>query len=410
VSVLDTAIAAPAGRHPAPRRSAAGPIIDWLVRDARFLPDNAQVFAETCKRIAAAGVPLARGALHLRALHPQFGGVSRIWTRGGGLVQSYLHHGIEKTAHYLNSPVRAVVDERRSLGWRLDPGIDLPYPVLAEFREQGLTHYLIRPLVYADGAVNAVGWATDRPGGFAAADLRLLDGILPAFANIVELKALRRFSSTLVTTYVGREPGRLILDGQIRRGDVRTITAALMLVDLRDFTLMSDRMNPQAVVRLLNQYFDCVMPPIRRGGGEVMEIMGDGVLAIFNQNDGADAGTACRAALDAASKGLAAIAALNGRRRSAAIPALNAGCALHYGTVSYGNIGAEDRLDFTVIGPDVNLTSRIERLCRELDRDLIMSAQFAETLGRPVFEIGHFELRGFTRMQRLYELPPSERK
>ena len=84
------------------------------------------------------------------------------------------------------------------------------------------------------------------------------------------------------------------------------------------------------------------------------------------------------------------------------------GIALHYGTVSYGNIGTDDRLDFTVIGPDVNLTSRIERLCRELERVLIMSEHFVEHLDRPVWEIGAFELRGFSRMQRLFELPPEE--
>jgi adenylate cyclase len=208
----------------------------------------------------------------------------------------------------------------------------------------------------------------------------------------------------MLTTYIGAEPGRLILEGQVRRGDVTTITAALMLIDLRDFSLLSDTMNPRAVVRLLNDYFDDVIPPVREHGGEVMEIMGDGVLAIFRRGPKVSAAEACKAALAAATQGLASIGERN--RRDGSGPALRIGVALHYGTVSYGNIGTDDRLDFTVIGPDVNLTSRIERLCRELDRMLIMSESFVEHLDRLVWEIGAFELRGFSRMQRLFELPP----
>jgi adenylate cyclase len=158
---------------------------------------------------------------------------------------------------------------------------------------------------------------------------------------------------------------------------------------------------------MLNEYFDCVFPPVRAHGGEIMEIMGDGVLAIFHQEPGSSAKDACDAALAAAIEALAEIASRN-RRHPPGAPVLQAGIALHYGTVSYGNIGSGDRLDFTVIGPDVNLTSRIERLCRELDRHLILSEAFAEAVDRPLWELGAFELRGFSRMQRLFELPLEE--
>jgi adenylate cyclase len=135
----------------------------------------------------------------------------------------------------------------------------------------------------------------------------------------------------------------------------------------------------------------------------VVENMGDGVLAIFQQSADRTAAEACGSALAAANAGLTALAERN--QRHPATP-LNAGIALHYGKVSYGNIGSGDRLDFTVIGPDVNMTARIERFCRELDRSLITSEAFADTLNRPMWEIGHFELRGFAKMQRLFELPP----
>lgn len=377
----------------------------WLIREARFLADNRVILEEFCRRLAAGGVCVDRVSLHQRALHPQYRGVSRTWRRGMPVEEVFFDHGIEKTATYIESPVRIVTEENRRLEWRLDGNEKLPFPVLDELRAQGYTHYVIEPLVYAAGLVNAISWATRQPSGFGAADLRLFADILPAYAAVAELKALRRFVGGILTTYVGREAGRLILDGQVRRGDVREITAALMLFDLRDFTQMSDRMRPRAVLRLLNGYFDCVMPPVERHGGEVVEIMGDGVLAIFHQNQERSAADACGAALAAAMEGLAALA-----ERSRKYPGtpLHAGVALHYGTVSYGNIGSGGRLDFTVIGPDVNLVARIERLCRELDRSLIMSERFADALRRPMWEIGHFEMRGFSRMQRLFELPPAD--
>jgi adenylate cyclase len=382
-------------------------LTEWLIREGRFLPDNGVLFTEFCERIAAAGIPLDRATLHLRALHPEYRGVARIWRRGQPIEVRFMDHGIEKTATYIESPVRAVTEAGERLDWRLDGNGMLPFPLLDELREEGYTHYVIAPFVYADGLVNAISWATARPGGFTEDEAHFVDDVLPALSVLVEQKSMRRFVSHMLTTYIGAEAGRLVLEGQVQRGDVRTITAALMLVDLRDFSLLSDKMRPRAVIRMLNEYFDCVIPPVHQQGGEVVEIMGDGVLAFFHQVPGRSAQEACRGALAAARQGLAALAERNRRQRPAA-PLLQAGIALHYGTVSYGNIGSGDRLDFTVIGPDVNLTSRIEHFCRELDRPLIMSQEFAERLDRPVWELGHFQLRGFAKLHRLFELPSEE--
>lgn len=387
----------------APPADAAAEINTWLIREARFLPGNKELLEGFCERVAAADIPIDRVSLHQRAFHPQYRGVSRIWWPDRPMDEKFLDHGIEKTATYIESPVRLVVEEGQSLNWHLANKGLLPFPVLEELRDQGYTHYVMEPLIYSVGLINAFSWATKRPGGFTPAETAFMHELLPAYGTVAESKALVRFVDSMLTTYVGAEAGRLILDGQVRRGDVREITAALMLFDLRDFTAMSDQLNPRAVLRLLNSYFDCVMPPVQQHGGEVVEIMGDGVLAIFNHGSERSAAEACRSALAAARAGLDALAARNGRHPGSPI---NAGVALHYGTVSYGNIGSGNRLDFTVIGPDVNLTARIERLCRELDRQLIMSESFAETLGRPMWEIGHFELRGFSKMQRLFELPP----
>jgi adenylate cyclase len=294
------------------RAAAAQEVIDWLLREGRFLPDNGVLLSQFCERVAATGVALDRAALHLRALHARYRGVSRIWRPGEPLDERYLDHGIEKTATYLESPVRAVAEDHKRREWRLDDGGALPFAVLVDLRVQGFTHYVMVPLVYASGEVNAFSWATRRPGGFGAAELAFLDDTLPGFAAMVEVKALRRFVGNMLTTYVGQGPGRLILDGQVRRGDIRAITAALMLIDLRDFTLLSDTLAPRAVIRLLNEYFDSVFPPVRAHGGEIMKIMGDGVLAIFEQPPGSNAAEACRAALAAAQEALAAVASETG--------------------------------------------------------------------------------------------------
>jgi adenylate cyclase len=160
---------------------------------------------------------------------------------------------------------------------------------------------------------------------------------------------------------------------------------------------LSDALPPSEVIETLNRYFDCVIPPIKRHGGEVLEFLGDGILAILNGSGQCSAREACQLAFEAAREGLDGLSALNDDSSTAARH-LKAGFALHYGE-------AGDRLDFTVIGPDVNLTSRIERLCRELDRNLLMSEDFSHYLGSPTLEIGYFRLRGFSRMQLLFGLP-----
>ena len=375
----------------------------WLAREGRLASGNLSLLQGFCEQVAAL-TPLERCWLHLRALHPQYAGVSRIWTKEGGGKETFLNHGFELTKTYLRSPVRFAVEGRQIGRWRLTGAGALPYPTLDDLRTEGYTDYTIAPLTYSDGTPNAISWATRNPDGFCDEDLQLFHDLLPAYAAIAEIKSLRRFVVNVLNTYEGREPGELILKGQVQRGDVRTITAALMLVDLRDFTIMSDTMEPTAVITALNRYFDCVIPPVTKRNGDVMEIMGDGVLAIFNESMVGGASEACRLAFEAAQEGIMAIEESN-RSLANGAPRLSAGFALHYGTVAYGNIGSADRLDFTVIGRDVNMTSRIERLCRELGRPLIMSSDFVSRLKQPMFEIGHFALRGFAQMQLLFGRP-----
>jgi adenylate cyclase len=382
-------------------------INDWLVREGRLTSDNGTLLQRFCERLLALDVQLDRCWLHNRALRPNFAGVSRLWQKDKPLTVRPLEYGFESTPTYLLSPVRYAVDHKGFYYWRLDQPDCPPFPVLGELRQDGYVGYAITPLFFSDGAINVISWATRQQDGFSPDDLQLLEGLLPSLAAVVEINSLRRFASSVLTTYVGREPGERILKGQVRRGDVLTATAALMLADLRDFSAMSDTHSPELVIETLNRYFDCIIPPVQRRGGEVVEIMGDAMLVIFNENRDRNSQDVCRRALEAAKEGLAALEQSNVIQAATVGPdcvILHAGIALHHGQASYGNIGAGDRLDFTIIGPDVNLTSRIERICRIIGRQLIMSANFAGLLEEPTFAIGHFDLRGFARKQLLFGL------
>ena len=224
----------------------------WLTGEGRFVGGNRELLEQFCALITEVGVPLARSWLHIRALRPGFAGVSRIWRRGEKIEERFLDHGFEKTSAYLNSPVRFAVEHREVKDWRLDSGKALPFPVLEELRAAGYVHYVIAPIIFSDGTANAISWTTDHSGGFSDADLQFFAEILPSLSLLVEVKSLRRFAASVLSTYVGREPGELILKGQVRRGNVRTIRAALMLVDLRYFSAMSDALPPSAVIETLN--------------------------------------------------------------------------------------------------------------------------------------------------------------
>jgi adenylate cyclase len=382
-------------------------INDWLMHQGRLTRENSVLLQRFCEQLRMQGINVDRCWLHNRTLRPNYAGISRLWQKDKPLTYQLLPYGFESTPGYLGSPIRFAVDDRRFHSWRLDQPGGLSFPRLEELRQDGYSAYAITPLFFSDGAVNVISWATRQPDGFSTDDLRVLEGLMANLAAVVEINSLRRFASSLLTTYVGREPGERILKGQVRRGDVLSATAAVMLADLRDFSAMSDTHSPELVIETLNRYFDCIMPPVHRRGGEVLEIMGDAMLVIFNENAARNSRDVCQRAFEAAKEGLAALHRSNAAEAATAGPdgiMLRAGFALHHGRASYGNIGSGERLDFTVIGPDINLTSRIERICREIGRELLMSANFAALLDEPAFAIGHFDLRGFARKQLLFGL------
>ncbi|HSY88582.1 MAG TPA: adenylate/guanylate cyclase domain-containing protein [Verrucomicrobiae bacterium] len=369
-------------------------IIDWLSGDECHELDLSGLTAGLGVRMRAAGIPLDRMALHMRTLHPLIRGRTFAWAPNEPVEFLDLQHGADASA-LLGNPVHHVVNALEWLTLRLDdPSTKWPTP--DAFRERNLTELLIAPLLHGGELASAVTFGTRQPKGFTQSQRALLQAVVPALRSASELKLLRHVETTLLTTYVGAIAGQHILAGHIRRGDVETLDAALMLCDLRGFTALSNQLPEERVLEILNIYFDQVVPAITNAGGEILKFMGDAVLAYFNHEDGAAA--SCVAAFDAAREALARLAAVSNTGSD-----LSVGVALHYGKVSYGNIGSGNRLDFTIIGRDVNLVSRIEGICASTGHSLVMSKRFASLLAASHFvSIGRHKLKGFAEPVELF--------
>ena len=261
------------------------------------------------------------------------------------------------------------------------------------------------PLRFTDGTIHAVSWSTRRPGGFTDADVEAIEKINSPLARLAEIWALRRVAGNLLDTYVGSRSGSQILAGQIRRGDTEVIDAVIWLSDLRGFTAMADAMSGEELIETLNTHYDCLVPPVREHGGEVLKFMGDGMLAIFPTGDGGNARSAAQCALQAALKARRNTADLNVERRYDNLTEMVFGLALNIGQIHYGNIGSENRLDFTAIGPAVNLAARMESIAADIGRDIVVSAEFREFMKTDTDYLGDFPVKGFSKPVSIYAVP-----
>jgi len=373
--------------------AALGAFTAWYVHEAPRLRSPRDLVRETCLRFVAHGVPLQRFTAFMLMLHPDYFGTAHRWWRGREKVKtSFGSHDIWNTALLKDSPNAVIHQGAAAIRRRLaGPHAWLDFPVLSEYVEEGSTDYVCMHLPFSDGSRCAIAFATDRPAGFTLAELKLVDAMLPHMARQSELLTLRFLTTTLLDIYVGRQSGDRVLTGQIRRGSGETIRAVIWLSDLRGFTGLSDRLPRGALIALLNGYFDCVGAAIDAAGGEILKFIGDAVLAIFPLAGGADLAATGRAALAAATK---ARAGLDELRKLPGGEALDFGTALHVGDVLYGNIGTAKRLDFTVIGPAVNLTARLESLAAALGQPILVSADIARAIGDGVESVGRHRVKG----------------
>jgi adenylate cyclase len=377
-------------------------ISDWLIDGARSAANAPQMVAEFCERLVRAGLPLWRVGIFVRTLHPDILGVNFIWKPGEEVVSGTADFDLLDSPEFRNSPLAIVFGEGREVRHRIDDPASRRFPFLDDMRAEGVTDYIALPLFATDGTVHATSWTTKQGSGFSDEQLNGLRSLMPPLARLVEVTNQRRRASMLLDTYVGNRAGERILGGQIRRGHTETMHAAIWLSDLRGFTALSDRLPAETVVDILNQYFDCQVSAIRTHGGEVLKFMGDGLLAVFPiaEQEG-DIHQVCARVLEAACESRASVAALQ-YPIGETVERFRFGVALHVGKILYGNIGGGNRLDFTCIGPAVNLAARLEKIAGRLHRTIVASAGFAGICAGGWTDLGEFPIAGFSRAERVY--------
>jgi adenylate cyclase len=382
-----------------------GQIGKWILAEGPQIGSIVEMFDELCWRLVGDGLPLWRASLHLSTLHPQIRSLGARWYRPLNIIEEYrILNGSEATDEYLLSPIRATIERGTPFRRRLTE--DTPeYPLLSKLKGNGATDYFALALNRTIRRFPVVTWATDRPGGFSDADITALEEINPALAAIVDTRAIRRITENLLDIYLGPQAGRRVLAGQVQRAEGEQIRAVIMITDMRGFTALSDRLPGEEVIELLDDYFDAIVTPIEARKGETLKFMGDGVLAIFPAADDDNFSEASMQALEAALEGLERLGTVNKARRAADRSEVRIGIGLHLGEVIFGNVGAADRLDFTVIGPAVNLASRIEGLTKRLLRPILVSSAFARICPRPLVSLGFHPVRGLFEPEEVFGLP-----
>lgn len=390
------------------------PLIEWIAAAGLSGESELGLLEGFCERAVGAGLPLSRAVVGIDTLHPVLEGRLFEWRQDGAPVQSeYGRLDPERSDDkWLQSPFHRLYESGATSLRRRFGDEEEEFTLLEDLRRAGMTDYLA--MINRFGAAGAIGmmdctfssWTTDRPGGFAAADIAALEFLVPCLALAIKSASIARITGTLVETYLGRDAGHRVLRGHIERGVAEKINAVLWFSDLQGFTRITDTAPPAQIIPLLNDYAEAVVAALRGQGGEVLKFMGDGTLAIF---DAAAAEDACRQAIDAADDAVRRVAALNRRRAADGLPTSHLYLGLHVGEVFYGNIGSFERLDFTVVGPAVNEASRIAALCGSLDQHVLLSSAFAAAAGRSrgrLVSVGRYALRGVRRPQELYTLDP----
>lgn len=373
----------------------------WLIGAESREHELEHVMNELARRLIEKGLPLWRLNGAVLAMHPEvFARVVR-WSRGLGVSVSVTPRDIVSSPAFVGSSVDAIIRGGVSrVHARLERG-EVPFKQLAELKGDGGTDYAGFALELGRGRRTFLSLATDAIGGFTESQLAAFEAILPALAIRLELESTRFSSETLLQLYLGKNAASRVLAGDFRRGTGQVIPAAIWLCDLRGFTRLADRLPLAELVPVLDAYFEAMSGPVQEKGGEILKFIGDSILAVF-PTEGNAAG-ACRRAVEAAVASLAAFAALP----SAGAHELAAGVAVNLGDVMYGNVGAPDRLDFTVIGSAVNETARMEAMCKELGTALVIAEAVAAHLdASSLVPLGRHALRGVSGERTLFTRKP----
>jgi adenylate cyclase len=376
----------------------------WLFSKGRFIVKPAEFIEALGRQLIDDGAPVWRVRFSCRTIHPLMAGWSVIWS--ADMAQAEItpaRHEFRQLDSYIGSPLAEVVRTgttyRRNLA-ELDEAVD--HRVLFELKEQGATDYLALPITLSDGSLSTLTLVSDDNDGFTETHLDALERMALYMSPVLEVMVVRHIANAVINTYVGHRTGERVMDGQIRRGDGENISAAIWFCDLRDFTPLTETLQPQALLSLLNSYFEILSAAVVARGGEVLRFIGDAMLIVFPVTGEVSRQRACENAVEAALQGISDMQDFN--RNQVDSPQLRFGIGLHIGEVIYGNVGAPDRLDFTVMGPAVNRTARLEGLTKTLGVPLLMSSTFVSSIAADTVSLGYQRMKGVTEAQEVFAL------
>jgi adenylate cyclase len=368
------------------------PIIDWLISEGRFSNDITAIARDLGQQLHEAGAPVWRFRLSMRTLHPLIAAVTGIWERDGAAAEHRaVTHGLEGRSAFIGSPMQRIGETQQPFRKRLAAALtDDDHNVLHDLKARGATDYFGCPLIYATGGGGIAIFTSDHPNGFSDHDVHGFERIVAVLQLVAEIYKKDQIAIAVAEAYLGPRTGRRVLEGQITRGHVETIRAAILVSDVRDWSRLSTRLPSDQMLGVVNRYFEIMAGAIEAHGGEIIKFIGDSVLAIFEVQDGQDEDDGAQVCARAV---MAAQMALSNNERDDTVP-LEFGIGLHFGDVLYGNIGAETRIDFTVLGQPVNIAVRIEGLCSRTAEPLLYSDEIARRLPASSRLVGTESLKG----------------
>ncbi len=382
-------------------------LTDWIVSQALDDPDLEQIVRGTCERLAAAGIPVSRIHMSFSVLHPLYHAMGFTWIRNEGITVDGYRHADTMGDRFTKSPYFYLINNGlRHMRRRIEDNDCLDFPIFEELHEQGYSDYLafVRQFEIDTGKGMLGSWATKRPGGFSEDELAALMRIEKRLAVTAKIAVLRDLTSNALTTYLGEDAGKRVMDGQIQRGDGETIRAAIVMGDIRKSTQLAEELGRQAYIETLNSFFDNVAGAFSDAGGEILSFIGDGFLAIFpcNSNTKAAREKACRLAHKAALTASVRMHESNKQRIKNGDEPIGYGLGMHIGNVMFGNVGLETRLTFSVFGAAVNETARLEAYTKKFNHTVIASPEFRKRCKGEWQSLGKHALRGFEQHVELF--------
>jgi adenylate cyclase len=381
------------------------PVIDWLFSAGCLEQNSTKFVTSLAQELVRQGAPIDRMQLTIRTLNPEIAATSNTWQSNTDKTQ-YIEalHNIMGTDRFIGSPMQKLYEEGQFVRQHL---LDLQSDVhlaFTELAEAGYTDYVAFPIHSAEGVFGACIFVTKRSLGFLESDVDSFDKLKTYLMPIIEVQAYRHLSKSVLNTYIGKRTSAKVLSGMIKRGDAEFIESALWFSDLRNFTSITETLPAQLVLDMMNEYFEFVSAAVSARGGEILRFIGDAMLIVFPIDDKTSAKSACTAAIDSAIDAQSTLASLNHRRHRQNLPKIEFGVGLNIGEVVYGNVGAPDRLDFTVMGPAVNRTARLESLTKKLGEKVLFSAAFAELIDESSKSLGFHEMKGISEEQEVFAL------